>query len=472
MNILFVVHYFLPRHQAGTEVYTAGLAKKLRESGHHVSVFTSEDRPGGGFELVEDEWNGIPVFRLMRGEPEDFEKTYSDERIDRIFREFLSQRRPEAVHFQHAFRLSAGMIAECAKAGVPAVVTLADFWFICPPILLLMPGFELCPGPEPELCARCGNAVGALYSGAPGSSLSASRSPALRAAGYFVNQAGERAVRAAHAIKRSMPRPLADRARAWKRGREEADPESSFRARKALIEGRRERMKKALSSASLVIAPSRFMREMTVRAGAIEPGRIIHSDYGFDHAPFEKVREEREPGPFRFGFIGTPVEHKGLHVLVEAMNALRDTGAELHIYGDLSIFPAYARRVKRINKNRRTRFRGRFEHEDAAKILSRIDALVVPSLWYENSPLTIHEAFMAKTPVITSDIGGMAELTERGGGLTFRAGAPRDLARVMRELLDDPARLDELAASVPAVKTMEENAVELLSIYSSAKSPP
>ncbi len=43
------------------------------------------------------------------------------------------------------------------------------------------------------------------------------------------------------------------------------------------------------------------------------------------------------------------------------------------------------------------------------EVFNKIDAIVVPSIWLENSPLVIHEALQAGVLVITADVGGMAE---------------------------------------------------------------
>ncbi len=466
MKILYVVHYFLPRHQAGTEIYTALLARAMRARGHEVTVFTSEDgRPASGrFELARDEWEGLKVLRLVRNEPPDFARSYADPEIDAVFREVLAELRPDAVHFQHVFRLSAGMIEEARRAVARTIVTIADYWFICPPILLLQPGHALCPGPDVDRCARCGNAIGALYSGAPGASLMGSDDRRLAAAGRLAHAAYESGVRAAHALKRRLPRAVVEKARAVKLARELGDAGSAFPKRRAMLEERRAVMGRALAAADLAIAPSDFLRTKYLEAGAAAPEKIVTSDYGFDHAPFRGIKRTVSDH-LRLGFIGTPVEHKGAHVAVEAMNHLRDTGAELMVYGDLTWFPAYARRLRRLAQNPRVRFPGRFENRDAAKILSGLDALIVPSLWYENSPLTIHEAFMAQVPVIVSDLGGMAELVKGGGGLTFRTGDPADLAAVIRGLITDPGKLEGLRRGIPAVKTIEQNAEELIGYY-------
>jgi len=64
-----------------------------------------------------------------------------------------------------------------------------------------------------------------------------------------------------------------------------------------------------------------------------------------------------------------------------------------------------------------------------------------------------------------SDLGGMAELVKEGGGRVFRVGDPEELARVMRELVEDPGQLKSLCQSIPKVKSIEENTEELLGWY-------
>jgi glycosyltransferase involved in cell wall biosynthesis len=72
----------------------------------------------------------------------------------------------------------------------------------------------------------------------------------------------------------------------------------------------------------------------------------------------------------------------------------------------------------------------------------------VPSVWWENSPVVIQEARRAGTPLIVSDIGGMAEKTEPGvDGLHFRRGSPVDLARAMLDAAD-PVLRAKLGATI------------------------
>ena len=95
-----------------------------------------------------------------------------------------------------------------------------------------------------------------------------------------------------------------------------------------------------------------------------------------------------------------------------------------------------------------------------------IDLLVVPSVWFENSPLVIHEALAAGTPLLVSDLGGMAELVEEGrGGWRFRTGDAQELADRLAALLADRSPLDTILASRPTIPTFAQHAREVEALY-------
>ncbi len=74
------------------------------------------------------------------------------------------------------------------------------------------------------------------------------------------------------------------------------------------------------------------------------------------------------------------------------------------------------------------------------QVFNHCDAIVVPSIWLENSPLVIHEALQARVPVITANAGGMAEyVRHETNGLLFAHRNPIALAEQMQRLVQDPA---------------------------------
>jgi glycosyltransferase involved in cell wall biosynthesis len=234
--------------------------------------------------------------------------------------------------------------------------------------------------------------------------------------------------------------------------------------RAAAVERRLARVRRACRQVDLFLAPSPFLAHKMAEFG-LPAERILVSDYGMRFDLLQPLR--RKPAPaLRFGYIGTITPHKGVHVLLDAFNQVVAAGlprpASLSVYGNLNWFPDYVARLRAAAGPGDVRFLGPFENGDAAAIFSEIDVLVVPSLWWENAPITIHEAILTGTPVITADFGGMADFVRPGvNGLLFKVGDATDLARQMCFLLEDPARLEALRQAPLPMKRMEEDAADM-----------
>ena len=125
--------------------------------------------------------------------------------------------------------------------------------------------------------------------------------------------------------------------------------------------------------------------------------------------------------------------------------------------------------MRPLLKNRGVEWLGSVAHDRIPTVLASLDVLVVPSVWIENSPFVIKEAFAAGVPVVASNLGGMAELVEDGrNGLLFEAGDAADLRRVIARLLDEPGLLARLREGLPRVRSIDEDAAWTQSIYEEA----
>src|SRR5262245_36700584 len=238
--------------------------------------------------------------------------------------------------------------------------------------------------------------------------------------------------------------------------------EARFHAR--AVERRMARMLESFPLVDLFISPSAFLKQMFEKAG-MAPDRVRHVPHGFVGQRVG-TRGYAPRGAPRFGFIGTLSEPKGVHLLVDAFS--RTTGdASLSLYGELGWFPDYVAALRaRAGADARVRFAGRIAPDQVRDVLADIDVLVVPSLWYENSPLTIREAYLARVPVITTDLGGMREHVREGaGGLLFPWNDAERLRRHLQALIDDPRRIDQLAAALPPVRSIDDHADEIASLY-------
>lgn len=210
----------------------------------------------------------------------------------------------------------------------------------------------------------------------------------------------------------------------------------------------------------LFIAPSKFLRNMYIDYG-IPNDKIIYMDYGFDKTLIngvEKVLFKK----VRFGFLGRIIPVKGVSLVIDAFNKVDHTKAELNIYGRL---PSPLIYLKGRCFNSAINFKGGYNYKNISKILSNIDVLVVPSIWYENSPLVIHEAFLAKIPVITSNLGGMAELVaHKKNGLFFEPGNIEDLIDKMNIFIKNPELIEKYSQET-YVRSIQEDVMEIEKLY-------
>ena len=137
---------------------------------------------------------------------------------------------------------------------------------------------------------------------------------------------------------------------------------------------------------------------------------------------------------------------------------------ELKIFGSPDVFPVYSAALRTRAAGLPISFMGGFDRTRTAEVFAQFDVLVVPSLWLENSPLVIHEAFMAGIPVVGARIGGIVDLVDEGRtGLLYDPASPLELQAVLRTLIENPQRLNELAEfarTMPRVKSIVEDAQE------------
>ncbi len=206
---------------------------------------------------------------------------------------------------------------------------------------------------------------------------------------------------------------------------------------------RRAMMLKVLRRFDAAIFPSHFARERFREWGLDLPsthvienflgGELLAAPRRVDRAPSQSVD---------FAFFGQPTPFKGLDILLRGFAIARQVTPRLSlsVFGCdrdevLAMFPALATSLQEVGHA--VSFYGRYDQSDVIALMQTVGWLVVPSIWWENSPVVIQEAMRAGTPLIVSDIGGMAEKVRPGlDGLHFKRGSPIDLARVLGEATD------------------------------------
>lgn len=414
-RVLYVVHNHPELSPGGSEIYALEMYETLKASTDYEPVLLARvgppSNPGsahGGVRLSHV--NDDPNQYLLYTEPGDFDWFLAVSRnksvVTKAYRDFVAAIRPDVVHFQHTAMLGSDLIRETRNTApmAPIVYTLHEFLPICLNHgQMVRPGTnELCSHESPARCHRC-------Y-------------PSIQASEFFL--------------------------------------------RKRLIQSH-------FDLADLFLAPSTFLRERYVQWG-IDPSRIRVEENGRNLPPPDRGGATR-PVRNRFAFFGQLGVYKGLDVLLKAI-ALESSSCEPEFVPRLSLHganlekqpEAFREEVRRLIAlaGDRVSVVGRYEQRELPALMRDIDWVVVPSIWWENSPLVIQEAFANKRPVICSDIGGMAEkVTDGVNGLHFRVGDPHALAGTMGRAASTQGLWDKLVAGIPPVYEVKVAARALTTMY-------
>lgn len=437
MKIILTVHQFLPDFFAGTEILTYETAKELQRRGHQVEVWTGfpasvEVSESMRFDsyiydcILVQRFYHFYLQSISRSKWLEFE--YNNVVFSELFSEFLKSKRPDIIHSFHLGNLSASLITECVKLNIPTVFTATDFWFVCPKCQLRMSDNSTCSGPS-------ANAINCL----------------------------------AHMLNRDYLNLLPDwllKLLVWA-VKQIWWPEKRYLPLVPAILSRPAFLKRIINHIDRVLVPTRLMEQTLLRYG-LERGKIRYIPYGINLNNIERYPFKPAGEKVSIGFIGTIAEHKGAHVLLEAVRLLpEDLPVEIFIYGKLEEVPEYTARLKEIaGGDERIHFCGTFPNHKIGFVFSQLDCLVVPSIWYENTPLVIYSAQSTNTPVIATNLGGMAEvIRHEKNGLLFEKGDAVQLAHLIMRICEDRNLLSTLSANSIKPKSIPVYVNELEEVY-------
>ncbi len=370
------------------------IAKRLASRGFRVSVVytpirTLPDHSPYHLERSHDE--GVDLFAVYN-RPAVFYDTQNpgrevdDPEMRRLMAMLLDELRPDLVHYHSFATFSMGIAEEVERAGIPSLYTSHNYWPLCPRIYLISKDLVRCDGPSSDgrKCAAC--------LGFPD-----------QVDGY------------AHRLKQGQERI-----------------------------GRR---------VDRHLAVSRRVRELFVANGH-DPERIhvLHQALDTVDALWATVGAVRPWGgdptrPLRVGFFGSVVEHKGVHVLANALQRFDPTQLEAHVFGAGP--SAYAQVLHQLDQRQMLTYHGHYEAAELPDLLRQVDLVVIPSIWDECGPLVAVEALAARCPVIGSRLGGLPDFVEDGlNGLLFEPGDAAGLANALGRFILHPELLETMQRAI------------------------
>ena len=406
---LIIAHNHPHYTTGGAEIFARDLAVALREHTDYGSFllagFTTQERPmhgGTSFAALPDSADEM----LFHGGYYNYFMQSQDNLtfLNTEFAALLQQMQPDIVHFQHIFRIGVEAIALVKRVlpNAKILLTLHEYMFIC------------------------------------------------HREGQMITTQGQKLCNAASpkACNSCFPEYS----------------EAQFALRKQFIQSH-------MTWVDAFISPSHFLAQRYIAWGlpkakfhVLENGRHMSKA-----APARAIMKNGLRN--HFAYFGQINPFKGVLLAINALEKLVQQGEDVHLslFGSVeqqsdAFKQMFKEALKRHKKH--IHFHGCYNNNELPDLMEKTDWVIVPSTWWENSPLVIQEAFMHRRPVICSNIGGMAEKVQHGvNGLHFDVGNAADLAQRIKQAMHTPAMWESLSAGITPRLSMQESAQQHAALY-------
>ncbi len=455
-----ILHWLLGFERAGgLNRYASDLARSQAQCGNAVFALWPEGsllrKKQAAIRRLAPR-NGVACFALTGGRPvpllegvRDPEELLRPRNIlsDESIRALLDETAPDVVHVHSWMGFPDELLPELRRRRIALVFTTHDYFALCPRVNFIDDSGRLCDAPDDETCSRCNR-------NAPSSSFLALRNAPL--------------------LLRCKPwlQPLLalrKRKRRAEKSTPEAPPHESEHRKAA--DAPKRYLALAERQKELLLACDRIHFNSDATRGVYErflPG-LQGSTIPITHAGISDRRRARTANPecVRLCFIGAATPYKGLPLLEETLRDLWTRGARnwsLDVWGtpdkdapdatDSTAAPAIRRR-------------GSFRPEDEERVFQSADLLIVPSIWNETFGFVVLEALSFGLPVLCSDTVGAKILLDPEWIFHGEQG----LRAALKNLLDEPSKLDEANARILAAKpvpTMERHEQDIEAFYRDA----
>lgn len=427
MRIMTVAHGHPALARGGAEVAAYSMFSHLKGTGHE-SVFVARADANMIGHNAE-----FGAFRSQRDEilvnlptSDSFSLLSSDhDRLSRIVAALANTLQPNIVHVHHYAFWGIDILRLFKRCGAKVVLTLHEYLLICHRFgQMVKINGRLCSHSSPTECSQC--------------------FPEFAASHFFLREQIIKTYCTKYVDHFIAPSKfLADRYVAWGLAAE----------RVSVIENPLPPF--AISSAERLCNGAAPKGE----AGSIKP---LHGSERGEHPP-----------RVRIGFFGQLNPFKGVDVLLRAlllMGPVRRSDLFVGVHGSGLEFQeaafcasinAYAAELTDC-----VGMFGPYDNERVLDLMNAYDWIIVPSIWWENSPVVIQEALALNKRLLCSRIGGISEKAADGAVVFFDPGNPADLAEKLRNLPDLSALQCDKLARAPAERHVE-HVEEIVRIYGS-----
>ncbi|ELD0483394.1 glycosyltransferase [Escherichia coli] len=221
------------------------------------------------------------------------------------------------------------------------------------------------------------------------------------------------------------------------------------------------------------VSPSEFLRQRYIDWG-LAPEKIVVIENGqADEAPLPPRPLAESETRNRFGFFGQINPFKGLDVLLEALTLMpkserKKIVLEVHGANLEHQSPDFQQKIEELRgpliKQGVVQWVGPYQPHELRSRMAGVDWVIVPSIWWENSPMVIQEAKVCGRPLLVSNIGGMAEKVNNNiDGMTISAGNRMEWKKIFLQS-DIDSKFNALMPNITSPITYSQCAEEHLKL--------
>ena len=474
MRILIIGDY--PKTIGGVTNYTRPLAIELSKSHEVFYLYNGASNYDFDFSAMRieesKEFSEFKCYELINGL--GLEKNYDGLNVDtsnwmdRLFGGFIRHNELEIIHINEIFGFSSSIINVARQQGIKVIVTVHEYWWLCPHRVMVDFNNRICDGPsDMQKCSFCSQKILNNFNSKNKKRFAKIRNSIPNIFRLIVEIYGLRKFFSLKKIDKNVD---------LKFGSENYTKFTNPKLEDQL-RARLQKNIEALNKANLVIGVSHDVKDKLTTFG-VDPAKILVQHIGSTIAEI-KVKHIREVNKSNivFGFIGGIGYYKGVHQLIDAFTKMPDTykeKCEIELYGSYDI--DY---VNSINNNlllndpyaQKVRFRGRYKTEEISNISNTIDIMVLPSLCADTAPQTIFESFSCQLPIIAPRIGGFPDfIKDNVNGLLYLAASVDSLKFKLMYIIDNPHQVSMFRSHIPELKTISQNCGELVELYKSPMS--
>lgn len=405
-KVLIVAHGHPDINKGGAEIAAYNMFKELESAGNDVYFLARTAQPPHGGAAFSSRNSAREILFHTTHDDWFLFSNLKTRHMWQEFRDLLLVMKPDVVHLHHYFLLGVEIIEEIKNTlpNCKVIVTLHEYLAICPNQgLMVKTGGKLCYKSSARDCHTC------LPDRQPGD--------------YFL---------------------------------------------------REKYLKRIFSKVDHFVSPSSFLKtrytDWGLSADSIDV--IENGQPAIANASIDARSHELEQ--VNFAYFGQVNPFKGIDVLLEAIKLIprkyrRQFRVDIHGANLESQKGAFKERIAKLLEDvgSSCRFHGSYESHEMPALLANSNWVIIPSIWWENSPVVIQEAFNHKVPLIVSDIGGMAEKVTHGvNGLHFRAGNFSELAETMIKVIEDRNMQATMVSGIQKPLTISECVERHIPLYS------